>query len=75
MYDWFVFLLGLHYELLRGQEKGGGGMEAVKTQVAGVIFGFFEQINHFAGLHRLYSVLLNYFLRKHLNELSQKTFY
>lgn len=33
------------------EKKGEGVMEAVKTQVAWVIFVFFEQINHSADLY------------------------
>lgn len=57
------------------EEKRGRGNGGSENTGGFSYIWLFEQINHFADLHCPYSVLLNHFLRKHFNELSQKIFY
>lgn len=56
------------------EEKRGRGNGGSENTGGFSYIWLFEQINHFVDLHCPYSVLLNHFLRKHFNELSQKIF-
>lgn len=60
--------------LLEEEKRGRGNGGSENTGGFSYIW-LFEQINCFVDLHCPYSVLLNHFLRKHFNELSQNIFY